>query len=271
MYLFDALKAMGPAERAKAVKAVSEFHWRYPIAKEAEYGRMLSDYLVASVNDTIKLSVQTLIFRQDGPEEYEPDLSAIIAFGNTVSDFTVGQWAALMQMGVGIAYDAANPAVRATVESWARTQVTLITKADDDMRQKVWNRVTAGVKNGWLNETIRDTIMEDMPGITERRAKLIARDQVSKLRAMLSRQCMEEAGFQTYVWSTAGDERVRPSHSSMEGKVCRWDDETACMGVNGWEPRPGDAVMLHPGMDIQCRCVAAVNDAEMDELDAAEE
>lgn len=272
--LFTALSQMDSKDRSDAIRAVSAFHWKYPIAKEAEYGRMLSSYLVSAVSDHINLALASLAFRddrQDASEGYEPSMDALLLFGNSVADFTVGQWVALMEAGVGLAYDAKSPAIVKLIDTWATEQVTLIHKADRDMRDKVWSRVTAGVQNGWLNDTIKDTLLEDMPGISERRAKLIARDQTSKLRAMLSQQCMEDAGFQTYVWSTAGDERVRPSHTVMEGKVCRWDDETVWLEDGAWVPRSADAVHLHPGMDIQCRCIAAVNDAELDELDAADE
>lgn len=268
MDVFGAIREMHGEARKRAVAAVRSFHWLYPIALEAEYAKMLSEYMVAQVNDRIADVSTMLSYRGDASEsEFEPDMAVLVAFGNSVASFTESQWAALLINGIGVAYDMASPEIAAVVTRWAETQLALISKADDDMRDKVWARVSKGVREGWQTATIREQLMEDMPGITERRAKLIARDQVSKLRSMLSRHCMESSGFQTYEWSTSNDERVRESHSMMEGRICRWDDETVCMGESGWEPRPAGAVMLHPGMDIQCRCVAAVNVTELDELD----
>lgn len=77
---------------------------------------------------------------------------------------------------------------------------------------------------------------------TTSRAKLIARDQSSKLNSVLSQQRQQNLGVEEYVWKTSGDERVRDNHRSKNGKTFRWDKPPKDTG--------------HPGQDIQCRCVA---------------
>ena len=77
---------------------------------------------------------------------------------------------------------------------------------------------------------------------TTQRAKLIARDQSSKLNSVLSQQRQQNLGVEEYVWRTSGDERVRDNHKSKNGKTFRWDKPPKDTG--------------HPGQDIQCRCVA---------------
>jgi hypothetical protein len=92
---------------------------------------------------------------------------------------------------------------------------------------------------------------------------------------------MEEIGLDMYVWSTAFDDRVRDSHAAMEGLLCRWDDASVCSydGGKTWVPRPSDAITLHPGQDIQCRCVglayypeltAEIENTPMEYISAAE-
>ncbi len=44
-----------------------------------------------------------------------------------------------------------------------------------------------------------------------------------------------------YIWRTAGDDKVRPSHAANEGKIIAWD-------------KPPDTG--HPGEDFNCRCKA---------------
>jgi SPP1 gp7 family putative phage head morphogenesis protein len=78
--------------------------------------------------------------------------------------------------------------------------------------------------------------------VTTRRAKLIARDQSSKLNSALNQQRQKNLGVEEYIWRTAGDSRVREDHNSKNGKIFRWDSPPADTG--------------HPGQDIQCRCVA---------------
>lgn len=76
----------------------------------------------------------------------------------------------------------------------------------------------------------------------ENRARLIARDQVSKANSSLNMVRQQQAGLKEYVWSTSGDERVRPSHRANDGKTFKWKNPPSETG--------------NPGDDIQCRCVA---------------
>lgn len=69
----------------------------------------------------------------------------------------------------------------------------------------------------------------------------ITRDQNNKLMGKLSEVRQVAVGIKEYVWSTAGDGRVRPSHRANEGLTFRWANP------------PGTG---HPGYEIQCRCVA---------------
>ena len=78
--------------------------------------------------------------------------------------------------------------------------------------------------------------------VTANRAKLIARDQTSKLNSALNQQRQQNLGVEEYIWRTAEDDRVRDSHAANNGKVYRWDNPPKGTG--------------HPGQDIQCRCVA---------------
>lgn len=77
---------------------------------------------------------------------------------------------------------------------------------------------------------------------TSKRAKLIARDQSSKLNSALNQQRQQNLGIEEYIWRTASDGRVRDNHASKNGKIFRWNDPPQDTG--------------HPGQDIQCRCVA---------------
>lgn len=121
------------------------------------------------------------------------------------------------------------------------------------------------VTNGWSVKALADKIIALDTKITKSRANFIARDQIGKLNGTITQKRMQDAGLSMYVWDTSGDERVRESHAVMEGLLCRWDDATVCSydGGRTWVPRPAGAVLMHPGMDYQCRCCA---DAYFNEL-----
>ena len=99
---------------------------------------------------------------------------------------------------------------------------------------------------------------------------------MGKLNGQITEAQMQEIGLNLYVWSTSFDDRVRDSHALMEGLLCRYDDANLCSYDNGktWVERPAGAVRLHPGQDIQCRCIALAFypelEAEMENVSLSE-
>lgn len=85
--------------------------------------------------------------------------------------------------------------------------------------------------------------------VTDGRARVIARDQISKFNANLSQKRQTNAGIDKYTWRTVQDGRVRDRHAHLEGKVFKWSDPpvTVTEGKRAGERN-------HPGEDIQCRC-----------------
>lgn len=120
-----------------------------------------------------------------------------------------------------------------------------------------------------ISKIIRDNVMDgqrstrliteikERGGVSERRAKFIARDQTAKTTSDLTQIRSEALGSKTYVWSGVLDERERPDHRAMEGLLCRWDDPTVYSDDEGvtWKKRSSiGGVELHPGKDYNCRC-----------------
>ena len=64
-------------------------------------------------------------------------------------------------------------------------------------------------------------------GISNRRAKIIARDQTQKAVSSFAQARAEQLGFEYYEWVTAGDERVSEEHKHLNGRVYRYDTPTA--------------------------------------------
>lgn len=125
-----------------------------------------------------------------------------------------------------------------------KSNAALITKLEDETRGKVQAAVAEAVKRGTRVEALTEEILgiDGIVDVSISRARLIARDQVSKFNGDLTRIRQTEVGIEEYVWATAGDERVRETHAAHAGKTYRWDSPPADTG--------------HPGEDYQCRCVA---------------
>jgi SPP1 gp7 family putative phage head morphogenesis protein len=110
----------------------------------------------------------------------------------------------------------------------------------DDLARRTSQTLIEGVVRGRRARAIAGDLAEDL-GISQRRARLIARNETATLNGTLNRVRQQQAGVKRYVWSTSLDERVRPLHQEREGRTYSWDDP------------PSDG---HPGEPINCRCVA---------------
>lgn len=141
--------------------------------------------------------------------------------------------------------------------SWMEDNYTLITSNAKKYISQINTLTEQAIVNGWSMGKLNQEIQKVTTGLSDKHCKLLARDQIGKLNGQINQAQMEELGLDLYVWSTAYDDRVRDSHSIMEGLLCRWDDANVCSYDNGktWQDRPSGAVLLHPGQDIQCRCV----------------
>lgn len=108
---------------------------------------------------------------------------------------------------------------------------------------RIQELTTQSVLNGESSAVLYKRLMQQF-GLSERRAKLIARDQIGKLTSDLNRARQQQAGITKYRWATSLDERVRKLHQSLEGQEYEWGEPT------------GAEDGLPPGQPIQCRCLA---------------
>lgn len=127
------------------------------------------------------------------------------------------------------------------IKAFTKANVSLITSISENYFDRVERDVTRAAQKGELTGALAQDIQAAYD-VTESRAALIARDQISKFNSDLTKTRQQSVGVNKYQWSTSNDERVRPSHAEKEGKIFSWD-----------EPPPDTG---NPGEDIQCRCVA---------------
>lgn len=109
--------------------------------------------------------------------------------------------------------------------------------------QRVQTTVTNAVLNGKTASELRKELTADFQ-FSDRRAKVIARDQIAKTNSDLNRIRHTQAGITEYVWRTSRDERVRPLHQRLDNRVYKYGERT------------GAEQGLPPGQPILCRCIA---------------
>ncbi len=139
----------------------------------------------------------------------------------------------------------------------ARNTGLIKSLADDVVKRVEQTILNAGIR-GDPTQEIRKLLTGQF-GVVDSRARLIARDQTAKFTSDLNRIRQQQAGIDSYKWSTSHDERVRPLHREIDGTEYEWGEAT--------DAEQG----LPPGQPIQCRCVArAIVRFDMDKKKAPE-
>ncbi|HFW6576139.1 TPA: phage minor head protein [Campylobacter jejuni] len=86
-------------------------------------------------------------------------------------------------------------------------------------------------------------------GISNRRAKTIARDQTQKAVSGYTQARAQQLGFEYYQWVTAGDERVstgKGGHRTLNGRIYKYSEPSAIVDSYGNKG--------HPSTRVNCRC-----------------
>lgn len=235
-----------------------------PKAPEVKYRRQLTG-LVKRLRRDINTDIIPLL-RQFQPEYVNDAYAQVLSdafdvlrmrYNNIINDakvvansFTQGvdennkrRFYAAMEDAVGVNLSSIiqNEDLTDILVASTRENVGLIKSIPDEYLKKietiVFTETTQGSTAGSMIQQIQKA-----GRTTEKRAKLIARDQTAKLNSVINQQRQQNLGVEEYVWRTATDDRVRPEHASKNGKVFRWDSPPKDTG--------------HPGHDINCRCVA---------------
>lgn len=147
-----------------------------------------------------------------------------------------------------------TPEVREVIENAFDENINLIKTIPEEH----FNLVKKAVIDNFKGEKFREGSLVDrlvqIGGITDNRARRIARDQTAKFNTSISAERQQSVGISKYRWRTSKDIRVtgapggpnRPNsahgnHFEREGKVFSWS-----------KPPPDG----HPGQAILCRCTA---------------
>lgn len=138
-----------------------------------------------------------------------------------------------------------TPAQRDVIQATIHENVSLIRSLPQRYFTEVEGSVMRSVQSGRkLNQLVKD--LQNTAGVTERRAKSIARDQNNKATGSLTRVNQLELGIEEAIWmhSHAG-KKPRPSHLRNDGE--RYNVAT------GWYD-PDEKKWIVPGELINCRC-----------------
>lgn len=110
------------------------------------------------------------------------------------------------------------------------------------LRESVEQAVFSGIRA----KSLQDSIIERY-GVSESKAKFLAKQEISLLTSKYKQAKYEEAGVRKYKWSIS-NVRTRPDHKALNGKVYSFDDPPITNRDKGTKNNPGE--------DFGCNCVA---------------
>ena len=238
---------------------------QYPMSLEREYARELVRY-VRKVRDICKRHVPAMVdaamwnaihaddWTEEQTEEIDNEITAeeeaaimaiILAMFNRVKTFNRRQQEKIFRSIFGSTPKEISRADYEKIRQiWVNQNIELIHSIDrrtlESIRYTLSENIIRAVDRKILVEELTESIMH-MADVNEKRAALIACDQVGKLNSQLAQLEQMNQGCDSYIWQTMMDNRVRPEHAARQGKRFYWDDP------------PSDG---HPGWAIRCRCTA---------------
>lgn len=151
------------------------------------------------------------------------------------------------------------------ISSAVHQNVKLIKSIPEEYFEGVENTVLGGMRGGLAPSAISRQL-QDQFGVAKRRAKFIARDQVSKLNTDITERRQTQAGIKYYRSVHSGDNRVtgKPGGKYPNAKIKCWNiakrDIGYGPGVYRWDKGATYAGKkgLHPGRHHPgCRCTAS--------------
>lgn len=125
-------------------------------------------------------------------------------------------------------------------------QVDLITSMPRDAAERVQRLTMQALEDSGRAASLVEEIQRTGK-VVEARARLIARTEVGRTQSLLTEARAVHIGSEGYIWRTAKDTDVRPSHKAMQGKFVAWIDPPTLDGMTG-----------HAGALPNCRCYADV-------------
>ena len=146
------------------------------------------------------------------------------------------------QIGRGLAVELANTDIGQAVQDELRLQVELIKSLPRQAALQVHELALGAMTDGQRAAGLVDSIIA-LGSKTRSRAMLIARTEVGRVSGEMTKARAMTAGSDGYIWRSAEDRDVRPSHKKMNGKFVKWS-----------EPPTLDNLTGHAGCLPNCRC-----------------
>lgn len=177
--------------------------------------------------------------------------AAVFRAGRYAEAVNKREWKRVIREAYGVDILRGEPRLPELLSAWENENLALIKSLPAQAVERLRSRMTTGLTFGTSLRDLRNMVIEQT-GASEKRAHLIARDQIGKLNGQLAQYRQSNAGVTSYIWRSMQDERVRTTHRQFDGRTYSWKKGS---------PEG------HPGQPIFCRCVADPIFPDLDETE----
>lgn len=212
---------------------------------------------VTAFFDAFRAKWSSFLFRNKVRADVQRPLSMIES--NTTAQFLKNINKAV---GVDVSGMLKREGVDAVMTSALQENVTLVTSLPDEYLKRIESIVYSGMQQGRYPTAIAKDLQE-ATGISWRRAKTIARDQVAKVNSAVDSERSQNLGIEYYEWSDSNDRRVSgdPAGRYPNAKIKCYMIAKSDIGYGRGIYKYKDGAEyageknLHPGSaHIGCRC-----------------
>lgn len=136
------------------------------------------------------------------------------------------------------------------VNEQIQRNASLIKSLPLDVSRDITEHVAKETFKGRRAVNIAHDLQKEFVFMSERKATLIARTEVSKTSTALTKARCESVGIKWYIWRTSKDQRVRNSHEHMDGVLIHWDNPPSPEKLSNQK----FVGYYHAGNIYNCRC-----------------
>lgn len=225
---------------------------KYPTRFARNYSGLIRRHVAKMGKEVRKDNLTDLLLYVSDGSTFETDLAKLASRLVDSKSTAINSLAtSYPSLGLGVDFFLVDSVAVNAVSSWIATNVKLIKSVQADFIKEVGQLINQSIMTGESSQTLAKKI-QSVTGQTFKRAKLIARNEISNINQALDMSQAKALKVGSFKWRTSLDERVRgnksglypkavPSHFNREGKVYSLD-----VGAGGSEPFPASG--------IQCRC-----------------
>lgn len=242
----------------------------YPFAAERRLASLLKAELARSVRESLASALGRL--SDDGEDDgwTEGFLSGTDRAASEIVLNAREAFSRFSEMTVGTPYYPPDVEERVK-DDWKAEFLACCRSADADAKADIARALTEAKEKGWNRAQAEAAVLERLDPKYAKRAELIARTETGKLNNAATMATYRSAGVEYYVWLATPDERTRPSHAALNGKICAVGDPDRWYEDNPDDPlrpvahgRGKDMYHGDPGTDFQCRCTSIPWDPRID-------